>query len=149
MVGGADKLAALPAEAAKSMPALPGNGGPADHLAMLLTEPKCRSDLRETALWAASMPAALPVYPRGALQQGAGRDDKGCHVRALAFTVPVTVQDVMAFYRRRAAMAGLTAVHGNDGSGEVLRGTGEGIAYDIRVRTIGEGALVKLAVALR
>jgi hypothetical protein len=148
LVGGADKLAALPAAATTIRP-LPGSGGPAEHLSTLLTDPKCRSGLRESALWAASMPAALPIYPRGALERGAGRDEQDCHVRALAFTVPVTVADVMAFYRRRATMAGMTAVHGNDGAGEVLRGTGEGMAYDIRARALGEGALVKLAVALR
>jgi hypothetical protein len=148
MVGGAEKLTPLPT-ASSTMVSLPEGGGPAEHLSTLLTDPKCRAGLRESAVWAASMPAALPVYPRGALQHGAGRDDAGCHVRALAFTAAVTVQDVMAFYARRAAMAGMTAVHGTDGSGEVLRGTGEGIAYDIRAQAAGDGTLVKLAVALR
>lgn len=148
LVGGADKLKVLPDPAATVRP-LPGKGGPADHLSALLTDPICRSGLRESAIWAASMPAALRVYPRGALERGAGRDAQGCHVRALAFTVPVTVQDVMAFYRRRVATAGMTAVHAGDGAGEVLRGTGEGIAYDIRARALGDGTLVKLAVALR
>ena len=148
LVGGADKLTPLPA-AATTMRPLPGSGGPAEQLSTLLTGGECRSGLRESAIWAASMPAALPIYPRGALERGAGRDETGCHVRALAFTVPVTVEDVMAFYSRRAATAGMTAVHGNDGAGEVLRGTGEGIAYDIRARALGSGTLVKLAVALR
>ncbi len=149
MVGGSANLSALP-QSSETIPPVSGDGDPAAaQLATLLTDARCRSHLAPSTIWAARLPGALPVYPRGQVVSAAGSDAKGCRVRAIAYRTPVSPTEVTAFYHHLATTAGLTALHASDGAGEVLRGTGEGVAYDIRVRRLDQGALVRLAVALR
>jgi len=58
--------------------------------------------------WAARMPAALPIYPRGHAQDAAGVDGAGCALRAVNFVTPVPAGEVVAFYLAAARRAGLT-----------------------------------------
>lgn len=90
--------------------------------------------------WAARMPAALPVYPRGHVQEAIGSDDPGCRLRAISFTSSVAAADILAFYRTAASKAGLPAEHrSNDGAAAVI-GTRQGTGYAVIARP-GPGGL--------
>ena len=69
------------------------------------------------------MPAAFPVYPRGAVQEAAGTDKDGCKLRVVNYVTPVGIDDVVSFYFTRARMAGFDAAHRKDGQDNVLSGT--------------------------
>ena len=69
----------------------------------------CADRVEYTAAWAARMPRALPVYPRGATQEAAGTDATGCALRVVNFLTPVPLEDVLAFYFTRARAAGYSA----------------------------------------
>ena len=65
----------------------------------------CAGMVEYTAAWAAKLPDAFPVYPRGAVQEAAGTDAGGCALRVVNFQTPVPVSEVMDFYFTRAAAA--------------------------------------------
>ena len=56
--------------------------------------------------WAAKLPAAFPVYPRGNTQEAAGTDEGQCALRVVSFLTPVALEEVLAFYYTRARAAG-------------------------------------------
>jgi hypothetical protein len=145
LVGG-ERLSPLPAPTAK-VPALPDGHKPADHLAVLRGKTACRAKLADSAIWAARLPAALPIYPHGATQAATGGAGMGCRVIAVAFTTPIRPSEVLAFYWHRARMGRLAPVHASAGVTQVLQGEGEGTAFDLRVRQDGEETLVELATA--
>ncbi|MEP7222742.1 MAG: hypothetical protein ABI673_08760 [Novosphingobium sp.] len=99
----------------------------------------CLDMLTYTAAWAARLPAALPIYPRGHVQDAAGADGDHCHVRAINYRVAVTVQDVLDFYATMARKAGLVAVHRADGKAHVLSGRKGTAQYAVIVRAGDEG----------
>lgn len=148
LVGGAEHLRPLPAPAQPFAP-LARDAKLVGHIAALPPPRGCEARLTATAAWAARMPNALPVYPRGAVERAGGRDEPGCRLRAVAFTTPVPADEVSAFYARRARSAGMTAVHYSDGDGAVLRGEGGGIVYDVRIARAPEGTAVRIAAASR
>ncbi len=77
-------------------------------------------------IWAARMPARVPIYPRGHVQEAAGTDEGGCHVRAVHFRSPVPVGDVVDFYWNRARAAGMKPQHRKAGPDQVVTaGTGK------------------------
>lgn len=95
-------------------------------LAQLRSAPACAASARYSALWGARLPAAVPIYPRGHLRDGAGSDSPGCRLRAVTYLTPVPVAAVMDFYWARAAAAGLEAGHGRTAADERIlaaRGT--------------------------
>ena len=104
-----------------------------------VTHPQCAPRAVYSARWAALLPAALDVYPRGAVQEAAGTDGAGCRLRAVNFRTPVPPGDVIDFYYARLRKAGYTARRTREGSDDVLGGTGGGTAYVIYVRTLDEG----------
>src|SRR5690606_23337049 len=55
----------------------------------------CIGRAQYTMQWAARMPEAFPVYPRGAVQEAAGTDAGGCALRAVDFVTPVPLGEVM------------------------------------------------------
>lgn len=148
LVGGADNQRPLPPPARQIAPVAP-DAKLAGHIAALPTPRGCLARLTVTAAWAARMPHALPVYPRGAVGLATGRDEPGCRLRAVAFTTPVPAGEVLAFYARRARSAGMTAAHYTDGAGPVLRGEGAGIVYDIRIAEGRGDTAVRIAAAAR
>ncbi|MCB2076083.1 MAG: hypothetical protein KDE55_00125 [Novosphingobium sp.] len=89
--------------------------------------------------WAAKLPDALKVYPRGAVQEAAGTDADGCSLRVVSFATPVAPDDVVNFYYTRARKAGYDAKHRLDGKDHVLGGSKGGSAYLIYARTLDNG----------
>lgn len=67
----------------------------------------CAGSLRRSALWAANLPEALPIYPRGHVQHAAGSDMPGCHLRVVRFVTPVPLGDIADFYWNLAGQADL------------------------------------------
>ena len=101
--------------------------------------PGCPDKVEYSAAWAARMPAAFPVYPRGHVNEAAGTDRDGCHLRVVNFVTPVTPADVMNFYNTRARAAGFAARHKRERSDDVLAGSKGGTAYVVYVRMMPSG----------
>lgn len=95
----------------------------------------CAGKLEYSAVWAARLPAALPVYPRGHTLVAGGSDRAGCKLRAVRYVTPVEPGDVIAFYHASASAAKLTAARSREGEDEVLSGKG----YALFVRKRGDG----------
>lgn len=104
----AGRLAVLPPLAPDAAPA--AGVTLADTMAVLLGElggPRgCAERISYTAQWGARLPAAVPVYPRGHLQDAAGSDAPDCRLRAVTFLTPVPATEAAAFYAARAGQAG-------------------------------------------
>lgn len=99
-----------------------------------LAHTDCASKVQYSNTWAAKLPAALPVYPRGAVQEAAGVDSKDCALRVVSFATPVTPQDVISFYYTKASKAGYGAEYKMDGNDHVLGGRKGGQAYVVYAR---------------
>lgn len=99
----------------------------------------CASKVAYSNTWAARLPAEIPVYPRGAVQEGAGTDSQGCALRVINYATPVSPEDVMSFYYTMANKAGYGAEYRLDGSDHVLGGRKGGKAYVVYARKLGSG----------
>lgn len=99
----------------------------------------CASKVKYSMNWVSKLPAALSVYPRGAVQEAAGTDDDGCSLRVVSFVTPVATKDVVDFYYTRASKAGYNADYRKDGNDHVLGGAKGGNAYLIYTRKLGNG----------
>jgi len=115
--------AALGLETAAQIAAASGPGGAA-----------CAKDIEYSARWAAMLPAALEVYPRGAVQDAAGSDRPGCGLRVVSFVSAVEPRDIVDFYYTRVRKAGFDARHRLDGETHVLAGRNGKASYLIHVR---------------
>lgn len=82
----------------------------------------CAGRLAYSAVWAARLPARLPVYPRAHVREAAGADDAACHVRVVRFVTPVTVNDVIDFYHASARAGRLPVGRRKAGEDEVIGG---------------------------
>ena len=89
--------------------------------------------------WAAQLPAALPIYPRGHAIVAAGSDDPGCKVRAVRFVTPVSVGDAVDFYFASAARGRLPVQHRKEGDDELVAGGQGSAAYAVYVRQRSDG----------
>lgn len=78
-----------------------------DEIARLPDAAECLPQARQSAIWAARVPAMLPIYPRGATQDAWGSDAPRCALRAVRFTSPVAAEDIARFYFTAARAAGL------------------------------------------
>ena len=99
----------------------------------------CASRVKYSMNWAAKLPAALPVYPRGAVQEAAGTDQDGCALRVISFVTPVQPGDVMDFYYTKVRKAGYGAEHRMDGKQHVLGGGKGSNAYLVYARKLDNG----------
>lgn len=99
----------------------------------------CAGKVDYTAAWAARMPAALPIYPRGHTREAAGTDRDGCRLRVVNFATPVSIDDVLAFYTTKARGAGLAVEHRIEGTDHVLGGSKGGAAYVVYARSGEDG----------
>jgi hypothetical protein len=104
-----------------------------------LAKADCSAKVQYSNTWAAKLPAELPVYPRGAVQEAAGIDGQGCSLRVVNFATPVSVDDVISFYYTKAAAAGYGAEHKIDGGDHVLGGHKGGKAYVVYARKLDGG----------
>lgn len=99
----------------------------------------CSAKVQYSNTWAAKLPAELPVYPRGAVQEAAGIDGQGCALRVVNFATPVSVSDVIGFYYTKAVAAGYGAEYKVEGGDNVLGGQKGGKAYVVYARKLRNG----------
>lgn len=122
--GAVDPMTATPAEMAGNAPGLGSN---------------CAEKAEYSAAWAARLPAALTVYPRGHVVEAAGTDRDGCRLRVVHFVTPVAPKDVVDFYHTRVKAAGYDAEHRTEGKDSVLGGSKDAAAYMVMVRKAASG----------
>lgn len=142
LAGGMIRTAPDPAEIGKPTPASVTAGQVAAGLAH--NPAGCIEGLRYGYGWAASFSQALPIYPRGHVQEAAG--NAGCGLRTVIFTTPVEPQAVIDFYFTRAGDAGYSTQRRRAGEVEVLSGGKGRSAYLIRVGQVGDLSQVEFAV---
>jgi hypothetical protein len=129
----------------KPAPSPTGSAGAAAKETVLLTwkasfdRQDCAAKASHTAMWAAKMPAELPVFPRGHVQEAAGSDEAGCQLRAVNFRTPVPAEDVLAFYYTRAAAAGIRSEHRATEDAHLLKGGKAALAFAVHVRPGPDG----------
>lgn len=142
LVGGGSKLRKAPAAQELAE-------GPAAHTPLTAAvraaaapgaDTDCAGRAEYTTAWAARLPAAFPVYPRGAVQEAAGTDGGGCTLRVVNFQTPVPLDDVIDFYYTRAAAAGFTAGRVLQDGDDVLAGTKGNNSYIVYARRMASGA---------
>lgn len=112
-----------------------------------VSEP-CLRSLDRGFIWAARMPAAFPVYPRGATQEAAGTDAGICAVRAVNFRTPIPLEEVLVFYHTRAIDAGFSSTLANAGEESVLSGTRDGASFAVYARS-GPSGLTEVDLVAR
>ncbi|MCJ2187757.1 hypothetical protein [Novosphingobium beihaiensis] len=99
----------------------------------------CAAKAQYSNTWAAKLPADIPVYPRGAVQEAAGVDSTACALRVVNFATPVSPDDVISFYYTKAGKAGYGAEYKMDGTDHVLGGRKGGKAYVVYARKLKNG----------
>ncbi len=108
----------------------------------------CPAKLGYGFIWAARLPAGLPIYPRGHARVAAGADDAACHLRVVRFASPVGVADLVNFYHASAVKAGLAPQRRREGGDEVVAGAKGRASYAVYIRTGKDGlSEVDLAVS--
>lgn len=104
-----------------------------------LGQGECLKGFQFSAIWAARLPAALPVYPRGHTLVAGGNDSSGCKLRSVRFVTPVAVGDIIDFYHASAKRAKLAAVHRREGDDEVVAGSSGNQGYAVYARQRADG----------
>jgi hypothetical protein len=99
----------------------------------------CADQAEYTMRWAALLPEALSIYPRGAVEEAAGSDADGCVLRVVKFATPADIGDVLGFYHTRAASAGYAVRHSVHDRAHILWGAKGRAAYLLRVRPRDDG----------
>ena len=141
MVGGPGKMQKAPAsqEVAGALPADAALTAAARAAAAPRGNGDCAARVQYTMQWAARLPAAFPVYPRGAVQEAAGTDAAGCSLRVVNFVTPVPLAEVMDFYFSRARAAGFSAQRVLQGGDDVLGGVRGTASYVVYARRLPSG----------
>lgn len=101
--------------------------------------PACDKSFAFSATWAAKLPMALQVYPRGHTMVAGGADAADCKVRSVRFVTPVAVSDVIDFYFAMAAKAKLNPQRSREGADEVVRGGTPASGFAVYVRARADG----------
>lgn len=99
----------------------------------------CAALAEFSAIWAARMPEAFPVYPRGAVHEAAGTNANGCALRAVNFTTPVPRLEAIDFYYTRALNAGYSAQRRLQDGYDIIAGTKDGAAFMVFARARSSG----------
>lgn len=107
--------------------------------ALKLGPTSCPARLGYSFGWAAKLPAALPIYPRGHARVAAGTDESGCKLRAVRYVTPVGVSEVVDFYHALAQKGGLGPQHRKEGDDDVVSGRRGSAAYAVYVRQAPDG----------
>ena len=141
LVGGPGQLKTAPAarEVASKLPEAAAFTAAARAAASSPAGAKCADKVQYTAAWAAKLPKAFPVYPRGNVKEAAGTDEGGCSLRVVNYTTPVTVEDVLSFYYTRGLTAGYKADRFRQDGDDMLGGTKGAASYMLYVRRLPSG----------
>ena len=140
MVGGRDQLVSAPAAKALGTNAKPSKAMiAAARTAVAPGGENCGDKVEYTTSWAAKLPAAFPVYPRGNTQEAAGTDEGQCALRIVSFFTPVPLDEVLAFYHTRAKGAGYSVEHTTSAGDNILSGTKGKGAYVVYGRRLPQG----------
>ena len=99
----------------------------------------CAQGLGFTMGWAARLPAAVPIYPRGHVIMAAGSDAPGCQVRALRYVTPVEPGEIAVFAYASAAAGKLAPVHRREGADEVISGGAGAQQFAVYARKRADG----------
>jgi hypothetical protein len=135
------KLLPAPAPQKGGAPALAQNAASAAQITDAARKAKtdCAGKVQYSEAWAKKLPAAIPVYPRGAVQEAAGTDAEGCALRVVNYAVPVSPEDVVSFYYSMAQRGGYSAEYRLDGGDHVIGGRKGGQAYVVYARKLDGG----------
>lgn len=144
------RIAAMPPEGERLYTSRLGTALSAAAVAEALPElgKGCGKALEYGFIWAARLPAALPVYPRGHARQAAGSDSAACRIRVVNFVTPVSVEDVLGFYATLSARAGLAPALRREADDLVLRGQGKALGFAIHARPF-EAGLTEVVLVTR
>lgn len=140
LVGGTENL--KPAPAARQLAANAPDTAAMVAAAKAAVQPNganCAESAEYGSAWAAKLPTAFPVYPRGNTQEAAGTDEGDCALRIVSFFTPVALEDVLAFYSTRARDAGFSVDHVIKAGDNVLSGTKGKSAYVVYGRRLEQG----------
>lgn len=107
--------------------------------ALRLADGVCGQSFGFSASWAAKLPNALPVYPRGHTLVAGGSDDPLCKLRSVRFVTPVPVGEVIDFYYASAGKANLKPQRAREGSDDVVAGGLEDRGFMVYVRQRADG----------
>ncbi|MCT2398262.1 hypothetical protein [Novosphingobium mangrovi (ex Huang et al. 2023)] len=134
LMGG--KLLSLPQPAKGGAAALSESAATAAQIAKAskIAHTDCAAKAEYSNTWAAKLPADIPVYPRGAVQEAAGVDSSDCALRVVSFATAVKPEDVIGFYYTNAEKTGYGAEYKLDGNDHVLGGRKDGKAYVVYAR---------------
>ncbi len=127
-----------------------GPAAPKSRLAEALTMPAiaaasgimskaCADGMGFTFGWAAQLPPALAIYPRGHAIVASGNDTNGCKVRAVRFVTPVAVSDAVDFYYASTRGAKLSPERRREGDDEVVAGKQGNGAFAAYIRKRADG----------
>ncbi len=140
LVGGRSKLTSAPAARELGENAEPSRAMvAAARAAVAPGGENCGDKVEYTSAWAAKLPAAFPVYPRGNTQEAAGTDEGECALRVVSFLTPVALDEVLAFYNTRAKAAGYSVEHTTGAGDNILSGTKGDSAYVVYARRLPQG----------
>jgi len=99
----------------------------------------CAAAAEYSAVWAARLPLAFPVYPRGSTQEAAGTDKGPCSLRVVNFLTPVGLDDVLSFYHSRAVNGGYSSEHLKVGNDNIISGTKGAASFVVYARKQANG----------
>lgn len=95
----------------------------------------CAAVPQDGFIWAARMPADLPVFPRAHTQLASGADAPGCRLRAMTALTPVAGETVVRFYWTLARRNGYAPRHAVRGPVQVVYGRKGKAAFVVWVRS--------------
>ena len=99
----------------------------------------CAEQVKYSARWAAKLPAAFPVYPRGSTKEAAGTDMGDCALRVVSYLTPVPMEEVLGFYHTRALSGGYTSEHIAHDGDNIVSGTKGDASYVVYGRKLENG----------
>lgn len=145
-IGGSSALAPMPrAEAFDGLSAAEALNavGRAQRLA---PPDACAAASRFSAIWAARLPDALSIYPRGSTKEALGGDAAICRLRSVVYLTPVPVDEVLAYHNTRAGLGGYASQFSASDEWQVLSGTKGRARFEIAARTLPSG-LSEISIA--
>ncbi len=104
-----------------------------------LAHTDCTARLDFSNTWAAKLPADLPIYPRGAVQDAAGVAKDGCAMIVVNYATPIPPQEIMGFYYTLADKAGYSAQYRKNGGDYAIGGRKGAAAYVVYANKVRSG----------